>query len=103
VQLLLVLIALVFANVTFFYFKSSDPRVVHAHASDPDLLLGRVRRAVRTFVSCCTGCLKACSHCHDLTELNQLHFASVVDNAKCILVTRVCVPVCPRCMPTFTA
>ena len=25
-----------------------------------------------------------------------LHFASVIDDAKCIVVTRVCVSVCPR-------
>jgi len=31
----------------------------------------------------------------------SLHFAWVVDDAKCIVVTRVCVSVCPRRMPTL--
>ena len=36
-----------------------------------------------------------------LLGMISLHFAWVVDDAKCIVVTRVCVSVCPRRTPTL--
>jgi len=35
----------------------------------------------------------------NICALSLLHFARVVDDAKCIVVTRVCVSVCPRSHP----